>query len=94
MKRLEIKNNENPNFIGNWNIENNELCNQIIDFFENNSDLHIKGATAGGVDESIKKSTDITVQPEKLKDIKYDVFNKYFENLHQCFTDYKEQYDF
>ena len=66
MKRLEIKNNENPNFIGNWNIENNELCNQIIDFFENNSDLHIKGATAGGVDESIKKSTDINFTTSHL----------------------------
>ena len=94
MKRLEVKNNENPNFIGNWDLENNELCDQIINFFENNSDLHIKGTTGGGVDESIKKSTDITIQPENLKDKKYDIFNKYFENLHQCFTDYKEQYVF
>ena len=26
MKRLEIKNNLSPNFIGNWNLENKELC--------------------------------------------------------------------
>ncbi len=94
MKRLEIKNEASPNFIGNWDLENEELCNQIIDFFENNSDLQIKGTTGGGVDENIKKSTDITIQPENLKDEKYSVFNKYFENLHQCFTDYKEQYEF
>ena len=55
MKRLEVKNNENPNFIGNWNIENNELCSQIINFFEDNADLQIKGTTAGGVDENVKK---------------------------------------
>ena len=36
MKRLEIKNNENPNFIGNWDLENKDLCDQIINFFENN----------------------------------------------------------
>ena len=94
MKRLEIKNEASPNFIGNWDLENKELCNQIIDFFEKNSDLQIKGTTGGGVDESIKKSTDITIQPESLKEEKYRVFNEYFENLHQCFTDYKNQYDF
>ena len=42
MKRLEIKNNVSPNFIGNWDLENKELCKEIIDFFENNSDLHIE----------------------------------------------------
>ena len=36
MKRLEIQNNQNPNFIGNWDIENDELCNQMIEFFEKN----------------------------------------------------------
>ena len=94
MKRLKIENNNVPNFIGNWDLENNELCNEIINFFESNSDLQTKGTTAGGVDESVKKSIDITIQPEKLKDEKYKIFNKYFENLYQCFNDYKEQYDF
>ena len=94
MKRLEIKSNEDPNFIGNWNIENNQLCDQIINFFENNSELHIKGTTGGGVDESIKKSTDMTIHPEYLKEKKYSLFNDYFKNLNKCFIDYKEQYDF
>ena len=94
MKRLEIKNNDNPNFIGNWDIENNELCNQMIEFFEKNPDRHIKGQTAGGIDENVKKCTDITIRPEELKDKKFEIFNKYFENLFQCFNDYKEQYDF
>ncbi len=94
MKRLEIKNNLSPNFIGNWNLENKELCKEIIDFFENNSDLHIKGTTGGGVDESIKKSTDITIKPENLKMKSTKCSISIFENLYQCFTDYKEQYDF
>ena len=94
MKRLEIKSNEDPNFIGNWNIENNQLCDQIINFFENNSELHIKGTTGGGIDESIKKSTDMTIHPEYLKEKKYSLFNDYFKNLNECFIDYKEQYDF
>tara|TARA_B100000963_G_scaffold230561_1_gene201183 strand:- start:3600 stop:4196 length:597 start_codon:yes stop_codon:yes gene_type:complete len=94
MKRLEIKNNDNPNFIGNWDIENNELCNKMIEFFEKNPDRQIKGQTAGGIDENVKKCTDITIRPEELQDKKFEIFNKYFENLFQCFNDYKEQYDF
>ena len=94
MKRLEIKNNDNPNFIGNWDIENNELCKKMIEFFEKNPDRQIKGQTAGGIDENVKKCTDITIRPEELQDKKFEIFNKYFENLFKCFNDYKEQYDF
>ena len=36
MKRLIVKENQ-TNFIGAWNIENNELCKNIISFFQNNS---------------------------------------------------------
>ena len=28
----------------------------------------MKGTTGGGIDESVKKSTDITIKPESLKD--------------------------
>ena len=94
MKRLEIQNNQNPNFIGNWDIENDELCNQMIEFFEKNPDRQVKGQTAGGVNENVKKCTDITIRPEDLADKKFQIFNTYFENLFQCFNDYKEQYDF
>ena len=94
MKRLEIHNNQNPNFIGNWDIENDELCNQMIEFFEKNPDRQIKGQTAGGVNENVKKCTDITIRPEDLTDKKFQIFNTYFENLFKCFNDYKEQYDF
>jgi len=94
MKRLEIHNNQNPNFIGNWDIENDELCNQMIEFFEKNPDRQVKGQTAGGVNEKVKKCTDITIRPEDLADKKFQIFNTYFENLFQCFNDYKEQYDF
>ena len=67
MKRLEIKNDVSPNFIGNWDLENKELCKEIIDFFENNSDLHTKGTTGGGVDESIKKDKkEKPISSEKL----------------------------
>ena len=36
MKRLNLETKETPNFIGNWNIEDNKLCEKIISFFESN----------------------------------------------------------
>ena len=35
MKRIDI-NIKKPNFIGCWNIEDQELCNEIINFFDDN----------------------------------------------------------
>ena len=94
MKKIKVSNNSNPNFIGCWNIDNKELCKKVIDFFENSTELQSKGSTGGGVDENIKKTTDITIWPNKIKDKDYEIFNEYFKNLHECFNDYKEQYSF
>ena len=94
MKNIEIDNNKSPNFIGCWNIEDDNLCKNIINFFDNNIDLHQKGITALGFNEKIKKSTDITIDPSSLKDPKYLLFNTYFNKLNDCFLDYQNQYPF
>ena len=94
MNRLNIQSKAHPHFIGNWNIENKDLCNRMISFFEENQDLHNKGRTSKGVDEKIKKTTDITINPTNLKLDRFKIFNEYFENLHECLTDYKEQFPF
>ncbi len=47
MKRINIY-KEQTHFIGCWNLENNKLCNEIINFFENNKNLHKQGVTASG----------------------------------------------
>ena len=44
MKRI-IVDTKQTHFIGCWNLENNELCKKITDFFENNSNLQIQGTT-------------------------------------------------
>jgi hypothetical protein len=35
-KLKDININDQAHFIGSWNIENNNLCNEIINFFETN----------------------------------------------------------
>ena len=94
MKRLNIESPEANNFIGIWNINDENICKNRIDFFEKNNDLQTKGQTSSGVNEEVKKSTDITINPNDLKKEGYSAFNDYFKNLNECFMDYKEQYPF
>jgi len=94
MKNDNVESINSPNFIGSWNIDKNELCNNIINFFEENSSLQQKGSTALGVNEKIKKTTDMTIDPLSLKKPKYNLFNDYFKILNECFVDYKNQYPF
>lgn len=95
MKRIELTSQTSPHFIGSWNINNDELCKNIIDFFKNNSVLQKKGVTTGNtVNEEVKKTTDITINPESLKSKDYEIFVTYFDHLNKCFLDYKEQYPF
>ena len=94
MNRINVKASENPNFIGCWNINNDKLCENIIQFFENSTDLQVAGTTGAGVNTNIKKSTDIVINPIHLKETKYLLFNDYFKSLFECFNDYKDQYPF
>jgi len=94
MKKLDLKSPEAKNFIGLWNFEDDNLCKDIIDFFENNKNLQRKGETAYGVNEKVKKSTDITIDPVDLQKKEYAIFNDYFKKLNECFLDYKRQYPF
>ena len=93
MKRINI-NTEQTNFIGCWNLENNKLCSEIIEFFENNKKLQKQGITAQGKNLKLKKTTDITINPNDLKNPKYKILEKYIHELHKCYMDYQKQWPF
>ena len=84
---------KNENFIGCWNIKNPDLCLSIIDFFEKNTQLHVKGTVTSG-NENAKKTTDLTILPNDLKKDNFSIFNKYFEQLYNCYIDYQSQWPF
>tara|TARA_B100000902_G_C27283467_1_gene903128 strand:+ start:1193 stop:1789 length:597 start_codon:yes stop_codon:yes gene_type:complete len=94
MKKVKLDNVKAEHFIGSWNIEDNDLCSEIIKFFEDNQELQKVGSTSSGVDFSVKKTTDITIDPLSLKQVKYKIFNTYFQKLNECFEDYKKDYSF
>ena len=52
MKRIQIS--EDTNFIGCWNLDDDNLCKDIVNLFEKNKQFHQKGATGSGVNEKIK----------------------------------------
>tara|TARA_B100000787_G_scaffold158309_1_gene135643 strand:+ start:1087 stop:1740 length:654 start_codon:yes stop_codon:yes gene_type:complete len=83
-----------PNFIGSWDLENDTLCKEIISLFEENKDLQKSGVTAGGFNPAVKKTTDITIKPNDLKNIRFKCLNNYIEELFKCFTDYQSQWPF
>ena len=94
MKRIDINPNQ-LNFIGAWNLENNNLCYEIIDFFEKNLNLQKKGVTSDSSNnKAIKSTTDITISPIDLKDKNFNVFNNYIKELHNCYVDYQKQWPF
>ena len=94
MKKISISTELNPHFIGMWNINDNNLCKNIIKFFEENSELHRKGKAGDHVNDKVKKTTDITINPNNLFEKKYNIFNTYFEYLHKCFLDYREDFPY
>ena len=93
MKRINI-NSQQIHFIGCWNLENDKLCNEIINFFENNKNLQKPGISGKGKDVKIKKTTDITILPEDLKKTKFEILKQYIDALHKCFLDYQNQWPF
>ena len=93
MKRINID-TQQAHFIGCWNLENNKLCNEITQFFENNKELQIQGITSYGKDLKAKKTTDIPVNPHDLKDPKFEILKQYMDELYKCFIDYQNQWPF
>jgi len=85
--------NNNPNFIGSFQIETN-LCDKIIDFFIKNKGLQSKGEVINGVDETKKKSVDIAVNPKDLYKPDYQNLRIYFDHLFNCYTEYRAQWPF
>lgn len=95
MKKINIETESKNHFIGCWNINDNNLMDEIVDFFENNPKDHEIGVSGyGDVNKEKKDSIDISIKPNDLKLKKYKIFLNYFEYLNNCYWDYIDQWDF
>jgi len=92
------------NFIGKWTLENKEVCDDLINFFENSSfakENKKKGKVGeassfakenkkeGVINEEIKKSTDLIIKPSN-----YDIIEiqNYLEELQKVCMKYVKKY--
>lgn len=95
MRRETLSGLVAPNFIGCWRLEDDVLCDRIVDYFERNGTLQAPGKTGvGRVDEAFKRSRDIYVRPKDLRDPELAAVRAYIGLLHECFRDYTDQWDF
>lgn len=95
MKRINTEEINGKNFIGIWDIENDNLLKNIIDFFNNNHESHKPGTIAlGKTDKNKKDLLELTINPKKVKENKIEIFNEYINNLIECYNDYQDQWDF
>ncbi|MBM87333.1 MAG: 2OG-Fe(II) oxygenase [Gammaproteobacteria bacterium] len=93
MKRINLE-GPDPHFIGCWDIEQNSLCDELVNFFESHEEKHEAGKSAGGVDLEAKSSIDIAVHPRDLKTDEYKIIKGYIDFLFVCYKDYTEQFPF
>tara|TARA_Y100000768_G_scaffold142965_1_gene106496 strand:- start:716 stop:1327 length:612 start_codon:yes stop_codon:yes gene_type:complete len=95
MKRINTEEINRKNFIGMWDIENDNLLKNIIDFFNNNHESHKPGTVAlGKTDKNKKDLLELTINPKQVKENKIEIFNEYIDNLIECYNDYQNQWDF
>ncbi len=94
MKRTSLaQSNLNPNFIGSWIIDHS-VCDQIITYFEENTQKQRQGMTSTGTQLDIKNRQDISLNPKELILPENKIYKIYFENLFECYKDYNLQWPF
>ena len=79
----------NENFIREYYIPE-ILCDHIIEYYHNNKEQQEPGLCGAGIAESVKKSTDITIN---ARNDDYP-FNSYKSELSKCLEQYKKTFSY
>jgi len=90
-KRHDIKTASQNNFIGCWYIDK-DICNKIINFYEDNPAEVTDGETGGKVKKEVKLSEDISIPPRMLQEESHKIFVDYMKILKECYQDYIVQW--
>ncbi|MBE90271.1 MAG: 2OG-Fe(II) oxygenase [Rhodospirillaceae bacterium] len=95
MHRLNIEESEHPHFIGAWRLDDLNICDDIVRFFDAKKDQQDDGSVGLGiVDKTVKNSTDLVIQPRDLENKEYAPLNAYIDQLYQCYLAYTEEWPF
>ena len=83
-----------PNFIGAWILKPDSLCDDIINFFDQNEVGHQPGAIGSGHADQLKKSTDLKILPKEIDQTSHAPIRRYIDCLNQCYQKYLEAWPF
>ncbi len=83
-----------PNFIGSWLIQDSSICDELINYFEENKGKHKQGELGKGKDLVGKNSIDMTILPRDIALPENKFFKTYFKYLFEFYSDYSEQWPF
>ena len=79
-------------FMSCWNINDDKLTDDVINFFELSNKKHL-GKAGPNVNEKVKKTVDVTIRPSDLNNPDYKVFNDFLLILNSLFSEYKNNWD-
>ena len=90
MKPHSVNNSLCENFINGWYFNDTTICDNLINFFEENSKSAAKGTTGlhGYIDLKRKNSFDIGFDADDNREI----LLSYKKNLEQALNEYKKKY--
>ena len=95
MKKIDLNKEKNNHFIGAWQLDDVELCNEIVNFFnqDNNNHRHISLLEKT---KSNEKSDFIrlTISSKRIKDENLEIIEKYIENLMISYQEFINDWDF
>ena len=95
MNRFSIPSTQNaPNFIGAWGYLDQQVCEDLIAYFESRQYCQRPGTAGGRVNLDHKNSSDITVSPKDIFGNETPEFSIYFQHLYGCYCDYVNQWPF
>ena len=93
-KRITLdQGNQNPNFIGAWEIDTS-ICDNLISYFEEKPSKQVQANSSRGINTEIKDRNDVSVHPKDIDLPKNQVLKVYFESLFKCYQDYNLQWPF
>ena len=95
MKRQIIKAEKSEHFIGSWIIDNSELMENIVDYFNSNHEEHkFANSDSSKTNNEEKDFIELALLPKKIKRDRVKIFEDYINSLVDCYVDYQNQWNY
>jgi prolyl 4-hydroxylase len=94
-KSKKINSNYKPHFIGMWEMDNINICNDIIKIFNKRIDRQVKGEFGGTIQLDRKDTVDISVDMKEIFEKgDFSIVKIYIDFLLKCYKQYSQEWPF